>query len=122
LADNKASVLAGQGRRALHDKRMVRELESTFQEIHDCIADACGEPVADTIEYFAPSSLAVYDPAKYESALARIIPSFSERIIEAVELAVSLKAGVWIKQSESLFEFMVRVSQKKGGMGSIINP
>ena len=103
------------------DKRMVRELESTFQEIHDCIADACGNPVAETIEYFAPSSLAVFDPAKYEGALARIIPSFSKRIVEAVELAVSLKAGVWISQSESLFEFMVRVSQKKGGMGSIIN-
>jgi hypothetical protein len=122
LAENKVSVLAGQGRKPLRDKKMVRELQATIQEIHDCIADACGEPVAETIEHFAPSSLAVYDPGAYESSLAKIIPTFSERIIEAVELAVSLRAGVWIKQSESLFEFMLRVSLKKGGMGSIISP
>ena len=121
MADNRVSVISGRGRRPLPDKIMVRELQATIQEIHDCIADACGEPVAETIEHFAPSSLAVFDPAGYESSLARIIPTFSERIIEAVQLAVSLRAGVWIKQSESLFEFMLRVSLKKGGMGSIVS-
>ena len=122
LADNKVSVLAGQGRRPLRDKKMVRELEATAREIHDCIADMCGEPVADIIEHFAPSSLALYDPADFESSLAGAIPTFSERVVKAIELAVSMKAGVWAKQSETLFEFMLRVSLKKGGMGSIINP
>jgi hypothetical protein len=101
---------------------MARELEATFREIHNCVADVCGESAADVIEHLAPSSLAVYDPAGYESSLARIIPSLSERVIKAIEQAVSMKAGVWVKQSESLFEFMVRVSLKKGGMRAIINP
>ena len=122
LADHKVSVLAGQGRKLLQDKRMARELEVTFRAIHNCVADVCGESAADVIERFAPSSVAVYDPADYESSLARIIPSLSERVIKAIEQAVSMKAGVWVRQSESLFGFMVRVSLKKGGMRAIINP
>jgi len=101
---------------------MVRELEVTIREIHKCIAGICGEPVANIIEHYAPSSLAVYDPADYESSLSGVIPEFSERVIKAIELAVSNKAGVRVRRSESLFEFMLKVSLKKGGMGSIISP
>jgi hypothetical protein len=100
---------------------MARELEATFREIHNCVADICGETAADVIEHFAPSSAAVYDPADYESSLARIIPTFSERVIGSIQKAVAMKAGIWIKQSETLYELITRVSLKKGSMRSIIS-
>ena len=121
MADNRASVLAGRGRNALRDRKMARELEATFREIHNCVADICGESAADVIEHFAPTSAAVYDPADYESSLARVIPTFSARVIRAIQQALAMRAGVWLKQSETLYELVARVSLKKGGMSSIIS-
>jgi hypothetical protein len=96
------------------------ELKAILSEIHECLADACGETAAKTIENFVPTSLAVHDPDRYERALGEFVPTLSKRIVDAVRETVSRTTGVEFTEGESLFECMLRVNANKGGLSSTI--
>jgi hypothetical protein len=120
LGRNEASTLASPKGSSSIDDKMLQELQITIRQIRESVADACGGPAAKAVEQFAPSSLAVYDPRRYERSLERIMPGLSGRIILAIERQLSSNNGIEMRPSESLFEFMLRVSSKKSSLESII--